>query len=198
MLFFAMGYQIFWDFIRSVTTQMVKPTWLGSWNHSISSFVDTLKFDGLGLVSLDTLRVLRHNAGWIEALLLLVFVVLFISNLLIFHLRKEPGMDSYLLLACTIGALVLPISYDYKLSILAAPMVLFLCGIPKLENAWQKLISILLILGISLAYATSLLPFKYRPYFLNNTFPLLFLILILVTVLNFMRYKNSNMQPVNN
>ncbi len=198
ILFFAMGYQIFWDFIHSVTAQMINPSWLGAWNHSISSFVDTIKLDGLGLIDLDTLRVLRHNSGWIEAFLLLVFIILFISNLIIFYLRKESGLDPYLLLACTIGAMVLPISYDYKLSILTVPMLLFLCEISEMKNIWRKFISILLILGISLAYSSTLIPYKYRPYYLNNIFPSLFLILILATLSNFMRYKDSKVQAIEN
>ena len=198
ILFFAMGYQIFGDFIHSVTAQIVQPSWHGSWNHSISSFVDTIKADGLGLIDLNTLRVLRHNAGWIEAIFLLGFIILFISNLVIFYRRKETGLDPYLLLACTIGAMILPISYDYKLSILAAPMSLFLSGISNIEKTWHKFVSILLILGISLAYATTLLPFKYRPYFLSNIFPSLFLILILATILNFMRYKYGKIELTEN
>ena len=130
------------------------------------------------MISIDTLRLLRHNSGWLEAFLLLTFIVVFISALLIFHLRKETGLDPYLLLTCTIGALIIPISYDYTLSILAAPMLLFLCGISEMNNTWHKLISILLILGISTAYFSTLIPYNYRPHFLDNIFPALFLILI--------------------
>ncbi|RPJ27462.1 MAG: DUF2029 domain-containing protein [Chloroflexi bacterium] len=198
MLFFAMGYQIFWDFIRSVTTQIVNPTWFGVWNHSISAFVSSVKADGLGLVSMETLRLIRHNAGWLEAFLLLAFIILFISSIIISRLRKEPGVDPYLLLACTIGALVLPISYDYKLSILTTPMLLFLSGIPEMNNRWHKLVLILSILGISVAYASTLIPYKYRPYFLDNIFPSLFFILISATILNFIRYISGKVTPVTN
>lgn len=196
LLFFAMGYQTFWDFVRSVSAQVVNPTWFGVWNHSVSAFVSSVKEDGLGLVSWETLRLLRHNAGWIEAILLIVFIALFACSLVISHLRKESGLDRYLLLACTLGALVLPISYDYTLSILTAPMLLFLSGIPVMNTARQKLASILLILGISLAYFSALIPYKYRPYFLDNIFPSLLLILILATIMNFMRLKNTRMQTV--
>ncbi|HLO18775.1 MAG TPA: glycosyltransferase family 87 protein [Anaerolineales bacterium] len=196
LLFFAMGYQIFWDFIRSVTAQIVNPSWIGPWNHSISSFISMVKQDGLGLISFETLRVLRHNSGWIEAFLILVYILIFISALIIFHSRKEAGVDPYLLITCTIGAMILPISYDYTLSILPVPLLLFLCGISEMKNAWHKLISSLSILGISIAYSSTLIPYNYRPHFLNNIFPSLFLILVLVTILNFMRYKNNKVQPI--
>ena len=198
LLFFAMGPQIFLDFIRSVTAQIVNPSWKGVTNHSISSFVGSVKYDGLGLVSMETLRIVRHNSEWIEAFLFVIFIILFVSNLVIFHLRKESGLDPYLLLACTIGAIILPISYDYTLSILAAPMLLFLSGMSEMTKPWQKLISILLIFAISIAYFSTLVPYKYRPSYLDNIFPSLFLILIVVTILNFMRYQNRKVEPIVN
>jgi hypothetical protein len=197
LLFFVMGYQTFWDFIRSVTAQVVNPSWIGVWNHSISSFVSIAKQDGFGLIGMETLRAFRHNSTWVEAFLLLMFLVLFLAALIIFHLRKEAGLDPYLLLSCTIGALILPISYDYTLSILTAPMLLFLCAI-EINATKQRFLSILLILAISAAYFTTLIPYNYRPYSLNNSLPLLFLILILATIMNFLRYRNERGQAVKN
>jgi len=198
MFFFLMGPQIFLDFIHSVTAQIVNPSGKGVTNHSISSFVGNVKYDGLGLISMETLRVLRHNSGWIEAFLYVSFIILFVSNLVIFHLRKESGLDPYLLLSCTIGAIILPISYDYTLSILGVSMLLFLCGMSEMTKVWHKLIAVLLTLAISIAYFSTLVPYKYRPAFLDNIFPSLFFILIVVTILNFMRYKNSKIQLVEN
>jgi hypothetical protein len=194
-LFFIMGPRVFFDFLHSVTGQMVNPSWIGVWNHSISSFLSVAKQDGLGLMSLETLRAFRHNAEWIQIILILAFLLFFLSALLIFHLRKEAGLDPYLLLTCMIGALILPISYDYTLSLLAVPMLLFLCGIPKMQSTWGKLLAIVLTLGIALAYFSILIPYNYRPHFLSNSFPALFLILILATLLNVMRYKSGTGQP---
>ena len=195
LLFFVMGYQTFWDFLRSVTTQVISPSWIGVWNHSISSFISVFKQDGFGLVSLESLRVVRQNSAWVEGSLLLAFATLFLCALIFSYLRKKPGLDPYLLLACTIGALILPISYDYTLSILAAPMLLFLSAIPATDRPGWKLISILLVLGISVVYFTILTPYNYRPYSLHNSFPLLFLILILTTIMNVLRYKMERLQP---
>ncbi len=191
VLFFIMGYQRFWEFIHSMTAQIINPSWMGPWNHSISSFVNTVKQDGLGLIRIDTLRVFRHNSEWAEVVLLLSFTVLFIFNLIISYMRNGKGIDSYLLLTCTIGMLVIPISYDYTLSMLAAPMLLFLSGIPEMNNWWSKLVSILLILGTSVAYFSTLTSYNYRPHFLINAFPLLFLILMMGTILNFIQYKKG-------
>lgn len=194
-LFFAMGYRIFLDFIDSVTAQVVNPSWIGPWNHSISSFISVAKQDGFRLVALEQLRVFRHHAEQVEVVLILVFLLLFLSTLILSHLRKEKGMDAHLLLICTIGALILPISYDYTLSILAAPMLLFLSSLKEMSRPSQKFVSVLLTLGITIAYFSTLIPYTYRPYVLSNTFPLLFLILILATVLNLLRYIHDRIEP---
>lgn len=196
LLFFVMGYQTFWDFIRSVTAQVVSPSWIGVWNHSISSFVSVVRQDGLGLIPFETLRTFRQNAGTVEALLILVFAVLFLCALAISYLRKKPGLDPYLLLACTVGALILPISYDYTLSLLTAPLLLFLSGLSDMKKPVNKVASIVLTLAISATYFAILIPYSYRPYVLQNSFPLLFLLLILGTILNYLRYQNDRLQVV--
>jgi Glycosyltransferase family 87 len=194
LLFFVMGVQSFWDFIRSVTAQVVNPSWIGVWNHSLSSFISVAKQDGLGLIGRDTLRAFRHHAESWEALLLIFYAVLLLTALVIFYLRKQRGLDPYLLLTCTIGALILPISYDYTLSILTVPVLLFLSGIPEIESKGYKVVAILLVLGIAIAYFAILIPYNFRPYALNNSFPLLFFILLLATCLNFLRYRQDKIQ----
>jgi hypothetical protein len=196
-LFFVMGYQTFLDFIRSVTAQVVSPSWIGVWNHSISSFISMAKQDGFGLVSLETLRTFRQNAESVEVALLLAFFVFFLSALLLSALRKRTGLDPYLLLACAIGALILPISYDYTLSLLVAPMALFFSGISETIAAGKKLLSALIVFAISVAYFSLLIPYNYRPYFLQNSFPLLFLIFVLSTLLNLIRFLNDREQRRN-
>jgi membrane protein YdbS with pleckstrin-like domain len=75
---------------------------------------------------------------------------------------------------------------------LVAPLAIFLGSAPGLIGSpVRKFMSILLVLTISLAYASLLYPFKYKPYFLNNSFPALFLILVAVTLYYFLQGKNS-------
>lgn len=191
LLLFIMGPQIFLDFLGSVLNQMSTPGWTWNGNHSINAFVFNLAKDGYRILSPGTLDAVKQNAGLIETFLFLIFVSLFISAVLISFRRDRPGPDPYLLIACMIGALVIPISNDYTLSMLAAPAALLLVSSPAAKNNAQKLLSILMITGISFSYASTLIPFKYKPYYLNNAFPTLFLILIFATVLNFIRYKNA-------
>jgi hypothetical protein len=191
LLLFSMGSQMFLDFLRAVAVQMSTPGWSWNGNHSIHAFVVNLAKDGYRIVGANTLEVIRQNSGTIETVLFVMFLILFGAALLIAYRRNQPGIDPYLLMACMIGALVIPISNDYTLSILAVPVALVLGSIPETKSAARKLVSIAMSLSISFCYASTLMPFKYKPYYLNNAFPPLFLILIFVTVLNLVRYKNS-------
>lgn len=191
LLLFTMGYQTFLDFLQAVSKQLVTPGWTFNGNHSIKAFVFNLTKDGFRVIDSNTLEVLRQNSRFIETSLFFIFGVLFVTAILIAYTRNRTGMDPYLLMTCMIGAMIVPISIDYTLSILAAPAALVLCSIPEPKNIPQRLISILMIMGISFSYASMLIPFKYKPYYLNNAFPPIFLILIFVTVLNLIRYKNA-------
>jgi hypothetical protein len=191
LLLFTMGYRTFLDFLHAVSTQLATPGWTFNGNHSIKAFVYNLAKDGYRITGSNTLEVLRQNSSFIETSLLLIFAILFVTAILISYTRNSPGLDAYLLMTCMIGAMIIPISIDYTLSIIAAPIALVLCSIPEHKQRPQRLISILMVLGISLDYASMLIPFKYKPYYLNNTFPPIFLILIFVTVLNLIRYKNA-------
>jgi hypothetical protein len=191
LLLFIMGPRIFLDFLTSVSNQMATPGWTWNGNHSINAFVFNLTKDGFRIMRPDTLEMLKQNSGHITTSLFLVFTIMFVSTILISYKRNRPAMDPYLLIACMIGALVIPISNDYTLSMLTAPVALVLGSTPEPKNFFQRLITLFMILGISFSYASTLIPFKYKPYYLNNTFPPLFFILIFSMVLNLIRYKNA-------
>jgi hypothetical protein len=95
---------------------------------------------------------------------------------------NEPGFNPILLLVCTLGALTIPVSNDYTLPVLVAPLALFFSGLQPGLNIGKSFFSILLVLVTSTAYASLLFPFKYKPYFMNNSFPPLLIILISATL----------------
>ena len=196
LLLFVMGPQIFFDFIRSVSTQLSRPGWEWNGNHSIKAFVEALKRDGLHILAPGSVEAINHNSELLSNLLLGIFLLAFAATVVIATRKKEQGIDTALLLVCMIGALIIPISNDYTLSILSAPVALFLCRIPVMQNRGRQFLSIALTLGISIAYFATLIPFKYKPYFLSNTFPLLFVILILSTILNFVQFRDSRTDTV--
>ena len=197
LLLFAMGYQAFWDFIGSVSTQLSRPGWEWNGNHSIKAFVEALKRDGLTILAPGSVEMIRQNSELLSNVLLAVFLLTFALAILISIRKAATGIDAYLLLTCMIGALIIPVSNDYTLSILAAPMALFFCSLPIMLNKGRQFLSIALTLGISIAYFATLIPFKYKPYFLNNTFPLLFVILILSTIMNFIQFRGSKTEGIN-
>jgi membrane protein YdbS with pleckstrin-like domain len=75
---------------------------------------------------------------------------------------------------------------------LVAPLAIFLGSVSGLRgSSLNKLVSVLLVLIASVSYATLLYPFKYKPYFLNNSFPALLLILVVVTLFYFLQGWHS-------
>ncbi|MEW6286635.1 MAG: glycosyltransferase family 87 protein [Chloroflexota bacterium] len=194
LLLFIMGRKIFSEFIRSVTSQISSPGWGWNGNHSIKAFVGNLAKDGFGVVSPRALAVIQENSDLLGTLLLVLFLIIYLSTILLAYLKNKPGIDTYLLVTCMIGALIIPISNDYTLSMLTAPMILFLSNLNIPQSVRHKIVYIPLTLGISLAYSSILIPFKFKPYFLNNAFPPLFLILIFVTLLNLMEHNRRTIK----
>jgi hypothetical protein len=190
-LLFILGYRVFLDFMNAITTQVVTPSWNWNGNHSIQAFVFNLMKDGYGLVQPETLASLSNYSSMITTALMLVFALCLISLSVSAYRHNEPGLNPYLLLVCTIGALIVPTSNDYTLSFLIAPVAILFASIP-LANAFRaKYFASLLIALVSFAFASTLFPFKYKPYFLNNNFPALFIVLVSVTILYFLRNRNT-------
>lgn len=183
-MLFILGYSIFMDFIRSTVAQVSQAgayTWIG--NHSIKAFVYNFTTDGFGWLPESTLTWLRQYSGLLELFLLLYFAVCIISIIIAGYLRKEQGLNPTLLLACTIGAMVIPsVSHDYKLAILAAPLSIAFSNLSVPSKTSKKVTLFFLVFIASFAYSATLYPFKYRPDFLTNSFPLLLVILTVFTI----------------
>jgi hypothetical protein len=92
-------------------------------------------------------------------------------------------------MVCTLGALIIPTSNDYTLSFLTAPVALLFATM-AVEKFKAGYLASLLILLAAFSFGSTLFPFKYKPYFLSNNFPALFLILISVTVLFLLRKRD--------
>jgi len=184
-LLFVAGYRMFADFNTAVTRQLISPTmnyWNG--NHSIKAFVFGLTGHGYGLIAKPARLLLRPHSGLIETALLVLFALCLLLAILRAYRLNQTGLNSWLLLVCTIGALIIPISNDYKLSILAAPAAMALCALPEIRDSPRKLLLPGLLVIASTAYASLLIPFKYKPYLLSNNFPALLVILVSITALN--------------
>ena len=184
-LFFVLGYSQLINFFHAISGKLGTAwTWIG--NHSITSFVYNLTDSGYGLFNQDTLLWLKEHSTMISTALLIYFVICFVAILLKDFLKKAQGLNSDLLLVCTIGALIIPsVSHDYKLALLAGPMAIVLSNRSIATSNWRKLFSAILITLASLAYSITIFPFKYKPDYLKNSFPSLFIILTVITLLSF-------------
>lgn len=186
-LLFALGYRELVGFVNTVMVQILTPSWTWNGNHSVQTFVLNFSRDGYGLIPPDMLAALQRNAGSITNILLVVILGCILAAVVRAYLLNERGFNPYLFSVCTLGALIIPTSNDYTLPILAIPLAMFFSSLPPIRVLRKKTWSILLILAASVAYGSILHPFKYKPYYMNNTFPPLLLILITVTLLYFMR-----------
>ena len=195
-LLFILGFRIFGDFLRAVGGQQALPnSWNG--NHSLKGFVDNLVTDGFRLFPPETLTAFQQNQGLIQALLLGIIALCFLSVLVFSYLQNQSMPNPNLLLVCTICALVIPsVSNDYKLPILTVPMALVFCTLSLPEQTLRKIASILLVLVMSMAYWSIQFPFTVKPYFLTRNFPALFILLLAVTAINFVAYPKPAVQPV--
>jgi hypothetical protein len=192
-LLFVLGYREFINFVDALFLRVGTPTFLWNGNHSVGNFIFNFVKDGYGLISESNLRFLQQNAVLFERSLLVIIAICLLA--VIFNIyRKEPtGFNPYLLLVCTLCALIIPVSVDYTLPMLVAPLAIFLSSVPRLDGSpGNKLISIVLVLVASMSYASLLYPFKYKPYFLNNSFPALFILLIAVTLIYFLQGGNES------
>jgi hypothetical protein len=186
-LLFITGVQPFKDFLDAITTQLAKPGWAWTGNHSIRAFVSEFAENGgFGLVSTGVLETIRQNAETISNAFLAAFILCFLLTLLRAYQRNQPAFDPSLFLICVLGALIVPISNDYTLSILPAPMALALSALATNRYGKSKPMAIILLFAAATAYSATLYPFKYKPLFLQNLFPALFIVLITVTLLNWM------------
>lgn len=194
-LLFILGQRVFFDFMNAITQQVVAPSWNWNGNHSIQAFVFNLMKDGYGLFQPSALEALRQYASVLSSVFLTIFILSLALVLVLSYRRNENKFNPYLLLVCTIGALIIPTSNDYTLSFLAAPVALLFAAI-AMEKFKARYLASLLILIAAFSFGSTLFPFKYKPYFLSNNFPALFLILISVTILYLLRNsdKESNIE----
>lgn len=195
LLFLVFGLTIFSDFVSATRTLTLNP-YIAVYNHSIRA---ALTF---GLHGIPNYRKFGFNLKALDRLVpfiqlplsLLVICCLFLIVLRDYR-QKRSGINPHLLLACTIGSLLLPpTSFDYRLPILAAPAVLFLWAEAATSDAgrpsWQVLRAVM-ILAWAFAYSSTLFTADQKPPIVANNCPALFVMLGTVTVLALQRRKTS-------
>lgn len=183
-LLFVIGYQGFLDFISTMLI-LFDSQWNRPYNHSIASFVRNLTTTGFGVLQSGTVALLKEKSLLIEVALIAYF---FICLFVVFgraYKNNENGINLDLFLMCTIGAMILPsLSIDYKLPLLSPAIALALSYRPFCDNKKRRILTVILLVVISLAYSYTLFSFVNRPLILANCLPLIMIILTAITFLN--------------
>lgn len=189
-LFFVLGTSVFVDFIRAIKAQSVNPSiWYG--NHSIRSFVLSVS----EIASQHGWTWINDYSGLVQLAFLAIIAVCIFLIMFQAYRQKQKGINSHLLLACTIGALLIPpVSHDYKLSILAAPVVILLSDMSSFSEgpiqSRRHFIIMMLVFILSTAYSTTLFSYTNKPRILAYNFPALITILLATTLLSIMSRSN--------
>jgi len=181
---FILGYSVFVDFVKITIFPPFGESmyWVG--NHSVKSFVHFLDQNRNGPLSGRALLLVQNHPGLLEIALLAYFGLCLLAIIGVAYWRRENGLNTYLLLACTIGMLIIPsVSHDYKLTLLIAPMSIAFGDLILPAQTSKRIISYLLIFAASVAYSAMLFPPIFRPQLIENSLPLLFIILTTITLL---------------
>ena len=185
MLLFVLGPSVLSEFFIALSGKL-GTTWTWSGNHSTTAFVYNLTNSGFGLFTDDSLIWLKERSIFITLSLLMYFIICFLTIFIRDFTNKRHGFNPDLLLICTIGGMIIPsVSHDYKLALLAGPLALALSNRKMASTTTiRNLFSALLIVITSLAYSITLFPQKYRPQYLESSFPLLMVILTTITLIS--------------
>ena len=189
-LLFVLGFDLFQEFLASTLQQQSQ---LATWNGtSIRSFVFVLSNTGYSLFSEPVISAAGQFSQALALSFMALFFLCFIAIILLAYFRRENGFNPALLLACTVGALIIPtISNDYKLPLLIGPVSILVSAWPVFEKLSKKTLSVFLLLILLMAFWSTLYPFKIKAEILHNSMPVLLLILIAVTVVDLLKEKAS-------
>jgi hypothetical protein len=183
LLLFLLGSRSFTVIGGYVVSQASTPR-IGIHTHSIPTFVRFLQSVAVAR-GMDWTPLATRSIG--IALYVLVIGCL-LTIVLVAWRRHERGSNWHLLLACTVGACLLPpVSHDYKLAILAAPMALLLTQPRFSESApnpvGRSLGLALTLFVLSCSYSSTLYSYATKPPALQNNAPALLIMLLAVVAL---------------
>jgi hypothetical protein len=190
LLLFLLGFTYFSNFVDHIFTLSVVSPEISNVNHSIVSFLNYLLTPGARLLDANAYAWLAGNMGLMTNLFLALFAICFF---LVWRnaYRRNCGVDSLLLMVCVLGGLMIPsVNHDYTLPLLTAPFALVVSE-EYTQAVPRKLLVIPLLVLSSFVYAITLVPFLRKPPYLQNSFPLLILLLVITTILSLLRDPKS-------
>jgi hypothetical protein len=147
------------------------------YNLAIPSFVEHVLYQS-PISRIGAAAWLREHI-WLPQVLVagfFLFCLLFI--LWKSYMNRSKGFDPYVFMACAIGALVLPsISFDYKLSLLPAAIVLLIPAVLPFEQGTSRFWPAFLTFVFAIAYSCTLYSFTNKPEMLQYNLPSLLIII---------------------
>jgi hypothetical protein len=179
---FVLGPKVFMDFVNALGARTGFPNTIRFDNHSAFSFARM----AAGTLEKHSLYGLARAVSLIEYVIPIVIGLCMLLLIIMAYRRGTRGLDVPLLLVCALAAVLIPpVSHDYTLTLLAAPVALFLSHLEQQHADGRR--TLLLAAGIlvfAVAYGTMLIPLGYRPalLMLHSNFPEL-LTLLIVTML---------------
>jgi len=192
--FLILGYQVFLQFISSVIAESRNLLWIlpdeQPINHSINAFIDKLSKNNDNEIPVRLAEWLHASGAWV-GFAFLVFIILcsFIIVRRTLQHRSNLLHADALMLLILLGFLLPSVSIDYKLVLLGPGLAVVLANRNPPEKRWQKVIFIVLIILMSIAYSLTLVPYQYRAGLLITAFPMIFTLLLCLTVLNLLNQK---------
>lgn len=195
---FILGWSVFKDFLAAIADQSADPfVWIG--NHSIKAFTfNTLQTPDFELYGGF---IAKHTTG----VQLTLFAILGVSLLLSLWFsirRRRSGFDPYLLTNITAGMLLIPaVSHDYKLPLLALPVILMLNAAVEMRLTGRQHVGRLVAIGATsflfISLSVSYLmkdPVRasvFGSFFQNNLVAVL-LIALIATYLSSIEFKQTD------
>jgi hypothetical protein len=189
---FILGPGIFLDFVNALRGRAAFPKTIRFDNHSAFSFA-RLATDALARRGLPGLA---QAASLLEYVLPIVVGLCVLALIYRAYRQGTRGLNAPLLLACALAAIVIPpVSHDYTLTILAAPVALFLAKLEEQHADGRR--SLVLAAGIlvfAIAYASTLIPLGYKPglLILQSNFPALITLLVTTTLI---AWRDPDVRP---
>jgi hypothetical protein len=194
LFLFVMGAGLFSDFLYNVFYYTENPvSWTG--NHSISSFITLVTQKSVERLGITHLAWTASFAPAVRIFLLLSYLLILIFTIKGIYKRNEKGFNNILFFVCMIGAQIIPpVSHDYKLALMTLPVVLLFIDFEKLWCGTSDNITKVLLLFASFLYSSLLFSYTTKHIYIGNSFPVLFLMLLVMVYLND-RLKKIAVQP---
>ena len=162
----------------------ISPGAASFFNLSLISFTSFLFSKG-GLPQKHIILWLKANEWLPQLLFFALFGFCFLIICFQAYKRNITGFNPYIFLACFIGACIIPsVSFDYKLSMLPASIIISIPEILLNEEGKNRPLTILLAFVFSVAYSSMLYSYTNKPKIMQNNFPALMVILIICTILS--------------